>query len=325
VIVVAAIGLLVAGSLVLLRGAGTVAVQPRLSMSDSSTPFPSAANQALMNVYNARPDLQAAYPDAASNVSNYSGLVSWAGVTVTGLTGDGAAVALEPYGYYYDLMWIYNDRPDLQAAFPDAYTNFTNYTELVTWAGETVSGFSPDGAATILQPYGYYYDLMWIYNVRPDLQAAFPDAYTNFTNYTELVTWAGETASGASTDGASVILGAYSYYYDLMWIYNDRPDLQAAYPNAYSSLASYSQLVDWAGGLVSGQFSDGALTILNTTGGYYALMWVYNVRPDLQAAYLDAYSSSASYAGLVQWANDVVTKVFTDGAYSILYPFASSY
>jgi hypothetical protein len=58
---------------------------------------------------------------------------------VAGDWTDGAYSSLAPFGYWYELMATYNDRADLQAAFPDAYTDFAQYTGLVNWAGAVVT------------------------------------------------------------------------------------------------------------------------------------------------------------------------------------------
>jgi len=280
---------------------------------------------ALMATYNARPDLQTAFPQAYTNLTNYTELVGWAADVVSGQSNDGAYSALAPFAFYYELMGTYNARPDLQTAFPQAYTNFTNYTELVGWAADVVAGQSVDGTYSALVPSGYYYELMASYNARADLRSSFPEAYTNFDSYSELVGWAGEVVSGTSTDGAYASLAPFGYYYVLLAEYNARSDLQSAFPAAYTSFGSYAGLVGWAGDVVTGSSADGASAVLSPFGYYFALMSVYNGRSDLQSALPDAYTDFASYSALVDWAGEVVTGAFYDGAYSSLAPFGYFY
>jgi len=112
-----------------------------------------------------------------------------------------------------------------------------------------------------------------------------------------------------------------------MYTYNQSPDLQTAIPNVYTSQSQYENLVNWAGGVVTGQISDGRLSTLNTYGYWYDLMMVYNQRPDLQAALPNVYTSPTQYQSLINWANNVVTGVITpqDGAYTYLNYYASYY
>jgi hypothetical protein len=279
----------------------------------------------LMNEYNQRPDLQSAFPDAYSNATNYAELVSWAATVVTGLSPDGAGSYLSPFGYYYELMATYNARPDLEAAFPNAYTNYTGFTGLVSWAGSVVTGVSADGANASLQPFGWYYALFEVYNSRPDLQVAFLSAYANFTNYRGLVAWAANAISGAATDGAGPTLAPFGYYYYLLQVYDERPDLQAAFPYAFSNATEYAGLVSWAETAIASGSTDGAGPYLQAYGYYYALLGVYNGRPDLQSAFPSAYASATSYPGLLGWAKTVVDQDFPDGAYSTLLPYKAYY
>jgi hypothetical protein len=110
-----------------------------------------------------------------------------------------------------------------------------------------------------------------------------------------------------------------------MATYNLRTDLESAFPNAYSSWSSYTNLVSWAGGVVTHQWVDSSISSLNNYGYYCDLMMVYNQRPDLQTAFPDAYASQAYYQSLVNWANGVVTKAWTDSSYNLLYYYASYY
>lgn len=280
---------------------------------------------ALMAQYTARSDLQSAYPDAYGNYSGFSNLVDWAHAVVSGTSSDGAYSALVPFGYWYALMSTYNSRADLRGAFPEAYSDLASFTGLVGWAETVVNGLSTDGAYSALAPFGYWYALMGVYDSRADLQTAFPYAFSDFASFTGLVSWAGTVVNGLSTDGAYSTLAPFGYFYSLMEVYNARPDLQAAFPEAYTAFADYTGLIDWAGGVVAGITIDGANTSLLPYGYYFVLMSTYNYRSDLRAAYPDAYSSFGSYSSLVDWAGEVVTGWFFDGAYSVLAPFGYYY
>ena len=70
---------------------------------------------------------------------------------------------------------------------------------------------------------------------------------------------------------------------------------------------------------------DEAKPILSVFGYYYALMWVYDGRGDLQAAYPTAFTDGGTYQELIDWARAVVLGQFSDSAYGTLYPFAASY
>jgi hypothetical protein len=168
-------------------------------------------------------------------------------------------------------------------------------------------------------------ELYTVYNGRADLQAAFPDVYGNFTNYTKLVNWAGGVVTGSFTDGANLTLHPFGYFYALMMVYDGRSDLQSAYPDAFTNFADYTLLVNWAGGVVTGRWTDSNSSTLAPFGYYYALMMVYDGRSDLQSAFPHAFADESSYQALLVWANDVVLQVFTDSAYTTLLPFAASY
>jgi hypothetical protein len=172
--------------------------------------------------------------------------VNWAGEVVNGSFSDSSRTTLAPFGAFYALMYTYDGRTDLQAAFPQAYTNSTNYTGLLDWAGEVVNGSFADSANATLQPFGYYYALMYLYDGRSDLQAAFPDAFTNFGSFTGLVNWAGEVVNGSFVDSDLSTVHPFGYYYALMYVYDGRSDLQAAFPDAFTTGSSYQGLLIWA-------------------------------------------------------------------------------
>src|SRR5208282_1273742 len=232
-----------------------------------------------------------------------------------------------PWSPVETLYSVYNDRADLQAAIPDAFTNFTNYTELVHWgAWMMAEGSTADSAYATLAPFGYWYVLMGTYSYRADLVTAFPQAYSNLTNFTELVHWAAwVTAAGSLADSAYVYLHplGIGYWYVMMATYTDRADLLAAFPDAYSNFASYTALVSWAGAVVNGTYTDSANATLQPYGYYYALVGlVYEHRADLKSSYPSVLTNYASYTGLLGWAKEVVTGAITDKAKSTLLPYA---
>jgi hypothetical protein len=320
--VVALILLLVGASLTLPAVASSHTAPSSGGVSALKTAFSPAPEgpgvTELAAVYNARLDLQAAFPDALSNFTNYSQLVNWAAGVATGQWSDGAYAVLAPFGYYYVLMATYDARPDLRAAFSHAFVNISNFTQLVSWAGGVISGVSPDPAYTSMAPYGYWYALMSVYNSRSDLQSAYPNAYTNSTSFGGLVSWANGVVSGAWPDGAFSTLAPFGYWYALMAVYNERSDLQSSYPGAYSHLDSFSGLVSWASAVVSGAWVDHSYANLAPFGYWYDLMSTYNARSDLKGAYPSAYTNFLQFEALVSWAGGVVTRQWSDGAYSSL-------
>jgi len=187
-----------------------------------STLLPYAYWYVLMNTWSVRGDLQTAFSNAYYYQSSYQGLVTWAGLVVTGAPGygtDSARTLLQPSPYWYTLMGIYFTRPDLQTAFPNALTMTTSFQNLVTWSGWVVTsqpGYGADGAKSALTTYGYWYDLMGIYFTRPDLQTAFPNAYTSAANWQQLVDWADAVVTnvpGYGVDGAHAQLDVFGSYY----------------------------------------------------------------------------------------------------------------
>ncbi len=226
----------------------------------------------LYTVYNARPDLQTDFPDASSNMASFEGLVNWAGSVVRGGTSDAANQTLFPYGYWYDVMSVYDQRGDLQYAFPNAFTVQANYSALLTWSGQVVTHVYTDSAATLLAEFGYYYDLAYVYNSRADLQAAFPNALTTPSEWNTLLIWAGEVATNAFTDSSASTLASYNYYYVLAFVYNSRGDLQSAFPNALTNGASWASLIAWAQNVVNHKFPDSSYaTLLPYAAEYNAL------------------------------------------------------
>jgi hypothetical protein len=293
--------------------------------SNYSTLAPYAYWYTLMYTYNQRPDLQSAFPNAYYTMSSYTSLINWAGGIVTNQWVDGSYSTLAPFGYWYALMYTYNQRSDLQTAFPNVYASQTSYQSLINWAGGVTTQQWADGSYNTLAPFGYYYALMMEYNIRPDVQSAFPDAYSSWSSYTSLINWAAGIVTNQWADGSYSTLAPYGYYYTLMMEYNMRPDVQSAFPKAYTSQSQYQSLINWAGGIVTDQWADGSYSTLNTYGYYYDLMMEYNMRPDVQSAFPNAYTSQTQYQNLINWADQVVTQVYNDGAYNNLSYYASYY
>jgi outer membrane protein assembly factor BamB len=227
----------------------------------------------LYSVYNGREDLRAAFPSVATNNTTFSELVSWAGRVVTGQLTDSDYSTLAPFGSWYALMETYNRRPDLQAAFPDAYTNFAHYTGLVSWADDVVMGRWTDPANSTLAPFGYYYDLMTVYDGRPDLQSAYPNAFTNWTEEQALVAWAGAVVNRTISDQSQGTLQPYGYWYVLFgWEYAQRADLRETYPLAVTDRVSHQGLLGWAKAVVLGEFPDPAYAALSPFAASYEAM-----------------------------------------------------
>ena len=280
----------------------------------------------LLGLYAQNQTLQTDFPAANSTIGGLAALVGWAADVVQGEVPPTNFSSLAPYGPWYVLMGVYNNRPDLQAAFPQAYGNPANFSELVDWAGEVVNDSFPDSDASVLAPFGPWYVLMLTYDQRPDLRLAFPQAYTNYTNYSGLVAWAGEVVTGDFPDSSEAALAPFGAYYDLLYVYEIRPDLQAVYPDAFTNETSYVGLVEWAGGVTNGSFYDSDVTLLAPYGYWYVLFgWVYEDRSDLLAVYPDAFTNGASYEGLFVWASGVVQSLYVDTAYYTLLPYASTY
>jgi hypothetical protein len=293
-------------------------------INDDPTPGASAI-AALTDVYNYRPDLQTAFPDIGSNPASLQALVDWAGQVVSGQVSDSNYSSLEPFGYFYSLMFVYDQRSDLQAAYPNAYTDTAAYEQLVTWAANVVTTQSTDAAYPVLADYGYWYALMSTYNARADLQAEFPDPYDSSASFLGLVDWAAGTVSGNWSDSAYPTLAPFGFWYSLMAVYNSRTDLQTAFPQAYTNFTNFSALVGWAGSVVSKQPSDSDYWALSEFGYWFSLMAIYNERADLQSVFPVAYSNFADYTQLVQWAGGVVTGEWSDGSATLLDPFGSYY
>jgi len=133
------------------------------------------------------------------------------------------------------------------------------------------------------------------------------------------------TVSGADTSfTASAFLGggAVSLLYS---VYENRGDLQYAFWNAFEDSSQYTLLVNWAGGVVTGAITDSNSSTLAPYAYYYALMYVYDGRADLQSVFPGAFTDSAQYTLLVNWAGGVVTNSFVDSDQATLTPFGYYY
>ena len=217
---------------------------------------------ALMGVYNARADVQAAFPNATTDPTSYQSLLWWAGQVVAGTFPDSARTTLDPWAAAYDLFAVYVSRPDLQSAFPYAPFNLTSASALVDWAGGVVLESYPDSALATLTPYGYWYVLLMVYNGRSDLQSAFPGVWSNESAFVDLANWAGAAVNGTFYDSSQSTLAPFGYWYVLMWVYNGRADLQVAFPDAASNGSSYQALLVWANDVVTAVFSDSSYSTL---------------------------------------------------------------
>lgn len=119
----------------------------------------SSPSAMLESIWRHRIDLQAALG------TNFTRLVDWA--AVSGVTIDSLRPVLLPLeGFLVNnsdaavkplavLINVFNHRPDLQSQFPE--TMVGNYTALLEWAKEVVTGVITDPAYSTLEPYAQYY------------------------------------------------------------------------------------------------------------------------------------------------------------------------
>jgi len=241
---------------------------PRPGVGELSAPNV-AFYYVLLGVYNGRADLQASFPVAYTNTTSLARLDSWAGEVVGGKFADIASPTLDPWGYAFDLFAVYEDRADLQTAFPNALESLSALQQLVNWAGGVVTGAFPDPSNATLQPYGYWYALLYLYDGRSDLQSAYPEAWGNVSNFTLLVNWAGGVVTQHYVDADNSTVTPFGYYYDLMMVYDGRTDLQVAYPDAFTNMTSYGGLLVWAKDVVTKVITDSAETDLAWYAAYY--------------------------------------------------------
>ena len=119
----------------------------------------SSPQEMLQSILAKRPDLQLALGN------NYTALVDWA--AISGVTTDGLRPVLLPIESYLVnesspsikplavLLQVFNDRPDLQTEFPATF--HSNFTGLLQWAHEVVTGEISDPAYPVLEPYAASY------------------------------------------------------------------------------------------------------------------------------------------------------------------------
>jgi hypothetical protein len=125
------------------------------------------------------------------------------------------------------LLEIYDRRADLQKAFPEAGTR--EYPNLVRWALGTAEGRWEDADQAALQKHRQSYQfvadsgelayLISLYDIRPDLQAAFPEVKQG--NYGRLVGWASGVVNHLIDDDYYQILQPYGYWYTLMTVFTE--------------------------------------------------------------------------------------------------------
>jgi hypothetical protein len=194
-----------------------------------------AAMNVLLGVYESRPDLKNAYPSVTTEWSTQNALIRWA--ATYGIRTDSAQPQLGRYGYLYVLADVYNDRSDLQVAYPEVMNG--NLRNIISWAAKY--GITIDSARQRLGNYGHVYVLLNIYGNRIDLRAAYPQVENG--DLTGIIDWA--VRYGISTDSAKSTLEVYAPQLVLLWVYNLRHDLQQVMPAAFS-YPMFQSLINWA-------------------------------------------------------------------------------
>ena len=204
----------------------------------------------LLSVYDARPDLQDAFPNVDSSTgTDMNALLRWAGVF--GVSEDSTLAA---HDAVYDTMWVFFFRSDISTAFPEA-NNGADVTRLLSWA-------STDGVAeepAILGPHQEVYDLMRVYNERSDVAGAFPEAL-DAQNMDNLFTWA---ANHGVTENSN-ILAQHDALYTIMDLYNIRTDVASEFPEAQNA-GDIVRLYSWA---VNFGFTENPELLGTNTGQY---------------------------------------------------------
>lgn len=114
----------------------------------------------LDDVWMHRPDLQRALG------MNQTKLIDWA--AISGVSNDGLRPILLPLEPYLvsscdnstkplaTLLGVFNTRADLQTIFPSVFSG--NFTSLIWWAEQVVSGTIVDPAYPVLEPYASWYE-----------------------------------------------------------------------------------------------------------------------------------------------------------------------
>src|SRR6185312_8340955 len=118
--------------------------------ASSSMLAPYAADYKLMQLYYARADLQAAFPQASTG--DLSRLLPWAGAY--GILDSASSSLLVSHAADYKLMQLYYARADLQAAFPQA-SNAADLSSLLPWAG--AFGIADSASSSMLAPHAAVY------------------------------------------------------------------------------------------------------------------------------------------------------------------------
>ncbi len=301
---------------------------PSACVSATTGTWPTYGLAELVNLYENRPDLQGAFPEAASgNLSELAELTTWASEVVSGEISDTAfpELAAPDVGYYFALMGLYNERSDLRSAFPEAYTNGSEFARLLTWASEVAGGRIADSSNQTLAPWSYAYALLGVYEQRSDLVVAFPNALARVAEFESLIDWAGHVVNGSFVDSAESTLHPFGAVYELLTVYDERTDLRSAWPDANGSAPEFTGLVNWAGEVLNGTFADSSRSALTPFGYWAVLLWVYDGRSDLQSAFPNAFTNGTSWSQLLEWADGVVSQSFVDSAYTTLLPYASTY
>jgi len=203
-----------------------------VTFSDPSSLPNRSYNNDLQTVFDSRPDLQSAFPEASSG--DFGALYGWAwqfGVNES-------PVLLGQHEAMYSLLWVYHVfRPDLETAFPEAAFG-EDISGLLEWA--SLSGINEH--ANILADDEAVYNMLWIIqNFRPDLESAFPEAL-NGNDLSNIWEWG---ALNGINEHANILADDEALI-DIMWVYEEfREDLQAVFPEA-NNAGGLAGLFDWA-------------------------------------------------------------------------------
>jgi predicted O-methyltransferase YrrM len=119
----------------------------------------SEALQCLLQLYDQRQDLQEVYLEVRSG--DYTRLINWAALNVSGKLVDASKKQLLPYAQWYVLLQLYDQRQDLQETYLEVRSG--DYTRLINWAALNVSGKLVDASKKQLLPYAQWYEA----NFRP--------------------------------------------------------------------------------------------------------------------------------------------------------------
>ncbi len=310
---------------------GTDSVQGTVTVTVTRDNNTSKAISDLLSIYHARPDLQAAYPEAGSG-DDMTRLLRWAwqyGIVDYPADPNGPHAVLGPHAHTYALLSIYDARPDLQAAYPEVVAG--DRDALTVWARDWGINDYPDdpvGPAAVLGPHAHTYALLSIYDARPDLQAAYPEVVAGDRD--ALTVWARDWGINDYPDdpvGPAAVLGPHAHTYALLSIYDARPDLQAAYPEVVAG--DRDALTVWARDWGINDYPDdpvGPAAVLGPHAHTYALLSIYDARPDLQAAYPEVVAGDRD--ALTVWARDWGINDYPDdpvGPAAVLGPHAHTY